>query len=250
MSCFCSMTSHIVAFAAFATAASAIHLCVSATVSVWFSAPLQEKRPIIAMFGRGAVKFVLLPVVGLSLLSSSLSDVYVSVFKIAAAPFAISYALGSMTHFYWAVRDFQGIFSQQGSRFSEPQQVVPPQHHHSRQRPANGVQGFESVEGRARHLLNNMASPMKRFVDQDCPICLDTMHQEEEASQKNSSASSRHGASGSCAQPPLKAVYLPCGHGLHEACCVEVVKLRLIDAQCPMCRTPLFSRDVGRQLFL
>lgn len=252
--------SHIVAFAAFATAASAIHLCVSAIVSVWFPHPFIDKRPIFAMLGRGAVKFVLLPVVGLSFLSSSLSDVYVSVFKVAAAPFAILYAFGSMTHFYWAVIDFQRFFS---LNHSEPLQVVPPQHQSGRQHrngrhnlpeaqhPANDMQRIESVEQRARRLLNSMASPKKRFMDQDCPICFDAMHQEEEANKDISPASSCRGASGSRASHSfLKTIYLPCGHGMHQACCVEVVKLGLIGAKCPMCRSPLFSRPVGRQLFL
>ena len=234
-------SSHIVVFAAFAIAASAIHLCVSATVSVWFSAPLQDKRFIFATFGRGAVKLVLLPVVGLSLVSLSISDVYVSIFKFAAAPFAILYALGSLTHFYWAVIDFQSIFSQ---RISEPRQVAPPQRRHGRRnpveeevQPANNMQAIETVEHRARRLLNNLASPKKRFIEQDCPICFETMQLEEDGSSKNSNSAS-------------KAIYLPCGHGLHESCCVDVVKLGLIDSQCPMCRTPLFSQDVGRQLFL
>lgn len=260
---FLTSSSHIVVFAAFATAASAIHLCVSATVSVWF--PLQNKRPIFATFGRGAVKLVLLPVVGLSLVSSSISDVYVSIFKFAAAPFAILYAFGSLAHFYWAVIEYQSIFSPRGGRFSEPRQVVPPQRWHGRQnpvqegvQPANNMQGIETVEHRARRLLNNMASPKKRFIEQDCPICFDTMQLEEDGNSQNPPASSRQSKISSCVRDnsanesnsPSKAIYLPCGHGLHESCCVEVVKLGLIDAQCPMCRTPLFSRDVGRLLFL
>jgi hypothetical protein len=137
-------------------------------------------------------------------------------------------------------------------------QVVPPLHQNGRrnpvqeaEHPANDRQGIETVEQRAHRLLNNMASPKKRFIEQDCPICFDTMQQLEEANNDNSPASSRHGASGSRASlSPLKPVFLPCGHGMHEACCVEVVKLGLIDAKCPMCRSPLFSRPVGRQLFL
>jgi hypothetical protein len=99
------------------------------------------------------------------------------------------------------------------------------------------MQAIETVEHRARRLLNNLASPKKRFIEQDCPICFETMQLEEDGSSKNSNSAS-------------KAIYLPCGHGLHESCCVDVVKLGLIDSQCPMCRTPLFSQDVGRQLFL
>jgi hypothetical protein len=216
------------------------------------------------MFGRGAVKLFLLPVVGPSLVSSSVSDVYVSIFKFAAAPFAILYAFGSLAHFYWALIDVQSIFSPRGGRFSEPRtrQVVPPQRWHGRQnhvqdevQPHN-MPGIETVEHRARRLLNNMASPKKRIIEQDCPICVDIM--EEDSSSQNLPASSRQGKISSCVRDnsanesnsPSKAIYLPCGHGLHESCCVEVVKMGLIDAQCPMCRTPLFSRDVGRQLFL
>jgi hypothetical protein len=258
-------SSHIFVFAAFATAASAIHLCVSATVSVWFSAPLQDKRFIFATFGRGAVKLVLLPVVGLSLVSLSISEFCVGIFKFAAAPFAILYALGSLTHFYWAVIDFQSIFSPRAGRFSEPREVVPPQHRHGRRNPVqeegepgNNMQRIETVEHRARRLLNNMAPPKKRFFEQDCPICFDTMKLEEDGSSENLPASSNQGKISSCVRgnaanesnSATKAIYLPCGHGLHESCCVDVLKLRLIDSQCPMCRTPLFSRDVGRQLFL
>ena len=171
---FLTSSSHIVVFAAFAIAASAIHLCVSATVSVWFSAPLQDKRFIFATFGRGAVKLVLLPVVGLSLVSLSISDVYVSIFKFAAAPFAILYALGSLTHFHWAVIDFQSIFSQ---RISEPRQVAPPQRRHGRRnpveeevQPANNMQAIETVETIWLHQKSASLSRTAQYVLRQCNL--------------------------------------------------------------------------------
>jgi hypothetical protein len=254
-----------IVLAAFATATSAIHQCASAIVSVWFSIPLKERGPIVAIFGRGAVKFVLLPVIGLSLISSSISGVYVSVFAFAAAPFAIVYALGSLTHFYWAAIDFQSIFSTRGGLVSEPLNVAPPQRRSGRQnsvqqevQTANAMRNIETIEQRARRLLDTMPSPKKRFIEQNCPMCFDAMRSEDDGNEKNSSTNSCQGNSVSCVRnkstndshSPLKAIYLPCGHGLHKSCCVEVVKLRLIDAQCPMCRTQLFWQSVERQLFL
>ena len=335
----------------------------------------EEKATILAIFGRGAIKFALVPVVGLSLVSSSLSNVFAGFIKVAATPFAIVYTLGSMFYFCLLTSDFRTIFTPPAAqqRLPRPQQRGVRSPPHSGRGEPRGAAGAvrapanqaaqvvqETPEERAHRLLKTMILPKKRFDDErSCAFCLEDMEKEEEVinsvaashvvallgvqresaaavappsaderskkaggggggsntvhdhgnrtdygkskaegaskegeEDKNNKSNANNKGGWNCSactflndneksqecsvcgtkrasasdgnpaaavakveeeskrRTPTKVTFLPCGHGFHSTCCVDLVKANFINAQCPICRAPLFNGGVGRNVFL
>jgi hypothetical protein len=244
----------------FAAAAAAVHLCVSMVVEVFFCVEAEAKSHILATVGRGAVKLALVPVVGLSFVSLSLSHVFVGFIELIAIPFAILFVLGSLLHFWIVLYDYSFLFEcsyrNNNTMRRGPVQFEAP----AAEQPVRNV--AVPQDDTVRRLLRTMAPPTKLFRDTVCPMCLEEMHdapaeKQISAAAANTSTAHQNSVGANCNQSggEPKAVaqpitFLPCGHCFHEACCIDLVKSAFNSTNCPTCRAPLFPTALGRRMFL
>jgi len=173
--------------------------------------------------------------------------------KFGATPFAIADAVGAICQLHFALDDYRRVLA----RPHRPVQEAQPQRPVQEARPQQ-VPNFipETPENSARHLMQTMVAPQKRFAEKECPICMDDFgdesNQGEQAAAPGGGSASpalQHPASDSGS--PLNITFLPCGHGFHtEPCCLDWVKKNLLESICPICRSPLFQASLGRRVFL
>jgi hypothetical protein len=243
----------------FATAAAVIHLCASMVVGLGFCVDPEEECHILATFGRGAVKLALVPVVGLSFVSLSLSHVFVGFIELAAIPFAILFVLGSLLHFLLVFFDYSIIFQCSGWIGRRPIQLEEIEEPAAGPVPNIAVLQDDTV----RRLLRTMAPPTKLFREAVCPMCFEEWD-DPPAETKTSTAAAaitssanQNSVGANCNQsggePQAAAqpiVFLPCGHCFHESCCIGLLKSAFNRTNCPSCRTPMFPTALGQRMFL